>query len=212
MAPRAQRQVEECFCSVNEVRERRRLCQRYGYKLIGNDLLILRSPKRDSVATICAGTKVFGIRYAVASSRFPYLLPRFGAPVGDGWRTKVFCSPEELGVHIEETEVGIRAALFCHVGECGDRNVHAARIRDPWIRYNLYENVSRYIKGSALVHSLNGDAFTNIAYSPAVDSGEFHSCRVTLVNHLVDEVGITAVSSNELASVCDLIDGIVARS
>lgn len=178
------------------------LCTRYGYKLIGNDLLIVRYEHSRDVALACAGTKIFGIRYAVARSRFPRLLPLFGTTVLDGWREKVFCLPDELGLQIEENEVPIDAAFFCHLGDCGGRGLYSNRIADSWIRFNLYENLSRYIKGSALVHSLNGPQFTNIAYTPPVDCKQFHSFRVSLLNHLVDTVKLTAVGSPDLGDIC----------
>ena len=75
-----------------------------------------------------------------------------------------------------------------------------------WIKVNLYENFSRYIRGSSLIPFLGGIGGNSIGYIPPLDQLKFHKQRVMLINYLVNDIGITHISGGNLQELCDFID------
>ncbi|PZG15158.1 hypothetical protein C1I95_20170 [Micromonospora craterilacus] len=122
-----------------------RLCRAYGFRLIGNDLVVVGGP--DRLQTL-AGTKNVRLRHASIVRSMPELTTLFPARVDDSWRTKVDVSPDRLGISTNEGRSDIRAVAFVHlnaeyrslIDDQGDTLVH---------RLNLYENALRYIRAAS---------------------------------------------------------------
>lgn len=159
------------------------LCRQFGFKIIGNDLIILGLDPLGG-AKIFEGTKVIGLRKAVAMNNFPELLNYFSKDNGDAWTTKAFLSPQELGIETEDNAMPIGYAGFVHIDSLGKQKLRVKREEGPWIRVNLYENFSRYIRGTCLPF-IAGEGFDYLGYLPSFDSETAHQNRVDLINNLL---------------------------
>ncbi|MDD2732080.1 MAG: hypothetical protein PHI53_02695 [Candidatus Pacebacteria bacterium] len=180
------------------------LCRDYGYKLIANDIALIGFNKQRGKSFIVDGTKIFGLRHTAAEKNHPDLLKLFPKTIKDSWTTKLFISPYEINVQIENKKVVVSSVFFCHL-DSGIRKIFLDRMSGSWIKINLYENFSRYIRGSALIPFLDGKNYSNIGYIPNLDTIEFHQKRINLINYLVNKLGITYISGSDIHKICDII-------
>ncbi len=182
------------------------LCKDYGYKLIANDIAVIGFDKKLNHAYVRDGTKIFGLRHAVAKMHHPDLLKFFPKDVVDSWTTKSFILPREIGVQVENKKISISKIFFCHLYANRNKRFFSKKMTGSWIKVNLYENFSRYVRGSSIIPFLDGSGGSNIGFIPPLDKNNFHKQRVKFINYLVDDLGITYVSSGNLHEICEFIN------
>ena len=188
------------------------LCINYGYKLIANDLGLLHFDKKLGCVFINNGTKIFGLRNTIAKMHHPDLLRFFIKDITDSWTTKSFILPDQIDVFVENNKTTIYKVFFCHLYADRNEKIFFNRMFGSWIRINLYENFSRYIRGSSLIPFLDGMDGNSIGYIPSLDQLKFHKQRVEFINYLVNDLGITYISSGNLQQVCNFIDKQLVRN
>lgn len=182
------------------------LCRKYGYKVIANDLALLSFDKKRNHIFINDGTKIFGLRHTAAKMHHPDLLRFFPEKIKDSWTTKSFILPQEINVFVENKKTIINKVFFCHLHANKEEKFFEGKMLGSWIKVNLYENLSRYIRGSSLIPFLGGIGDNSIGYIPPLDQLKFHQQRVTLINYLVNDLGIIHISGGNLQEMCDFID------
>ncbi len=182
------------------------LCRKYGYRVIANDLALLGFDKKHNLIFINDGTKIFGLRHTAAKMHHPDLLKFFPKKIKDSWTTKSFILPQQIGVSIDDKKTKVDKVFFCHLHANKKEHFFDEKMSGSWIKVNLYENFSRYIRGSSLIPFLGGIGGNSIGYIPPLDQLNFHKQRVRLINYLVNDIGITHISGGNLQELCDFID------
>lgn len=176
----------------------------YGYKLIANDLAMVGYNPENRKGIIYDGTKIFGLRLSAIRGRFPELLYLFPDQSQRSWTTKAFVSPQEIGIEIENEPQPLKKAFMVYVDSTKTDSLSVYRMDDLWIRNYLYENLSRYLRATAIVpFGANSSDFLD--YLPSLDTPQFHQNRLQLIRHLVNDVEIWNVSSGNLEEIRDFI-------
>lgn len=180
------------------------LGRNYGYKLLANDLAIVGYNKETQSATIYDGTKIFGLRLSAVRGRFPELLYLFPDQTQLSWVTKANVRPKEIGIEIENNPRPLKRAFMVHLDSTKTDRLSVYKMEDLWIRNYLYENFSRYIRGTAIV-AFGGKSGDFLDYMPSLDTKEFHENRLLLIRHLLHDIEIWNVSSGSLDEICETI-------
>lgn len=179
------------------------LCRNYRHKIVGNDLTLLKF--NGKFITIQGGTKIFGLRHFAAKINHPDLLKYFPQRVKDSWSTKVFLHPEALDVESEKRRPRVSKVFFLHLDSTGKEPIHYENMSGQWIKIFLHENLSRYIRGSALTLFLDKKHLKHIGFLPSLDEPKLHKRRTALINYLVDTLKIKFISGSNVDKLSELI-------
>jgi len=180
------------------------LGRNYGYKLLANDLAIVGYTKETQSATIYDGTKIFGLRLSAVRGRFPELLYLFTDQTQRSWVTKATVCSKEIGIEIENNPRPLKKVFMVHLDSTKTDKLSICKMDDLWVRNYLYENFSRYVRGTAIMAfgKKSGDF---LDYMPSLDTKEFHANRLSLIRHLIRDIEIWNISSGNLDEICDAI-------
>lgn len=175
------------------------LCRNHRARLIGND--VVKVGLVDGSVQACAGSKYFFLRQESIKRNIPDLLSLFPQSEKDPWTHKIYCSPERLGVPTCEGETLITKSYLVHVDETmGELYTASADKMDT--RLYLNENMSRYIRGTAIALFGQGSQF--MGYVPSFDSSDFFNTRVGLTEALISNTKMVYLSGN-LHDTCQYI-------
>jgi len=175
------------------------LCRNHRARLIGND--IVKMGLITGSVQAFAGSKYFFLRQESIKRNIPDLLSLFPQSEKDPWTHKIYCSPEQLGVLTCEEQTPITKSYLVHVDETmGELYTTSADKMDT--RLYLNENMSRYIRGTAI--ALFGQGSQPIGYVPSFDSSDFFNMRVGLTEALISNTKMMYLSGN-LHDTCQLI-------
>lgn len=167
------------------------LCQNHGAKLIGND--IVKVGLVDGKIFACAGSKYFFLRQESIKRNLPELLSLFPQSGKDSWTHKIYCLPERLGISTCQEYTLISKSYLVHVDETmQDQYSESADKMDT--RLYLHENMSRYIRGTAVALFGNGSRF--LGYIPSFDSPDFFEMRAGLMEKIISETNMVYVAGN----------------
>lgn len=175
------------------------LCRNHRARLIGND--IVKVGLVGGSVQACAGSKYFFLRQESIKRNIPDLLSLFPQSERDSWTHKIYCSPEQLGVPTCEGETPITKSYLVHVDETMDK-LYTASADKMDTRLYLNENMSRYIRGTAI--ALFGQGLRFMGYVPSFDSSDFFNMRVGLTEVLISGTKMVYLSGN-LHDTCQLI-------
>ncbi len=167
------------------------LCRNHRARLIGNDVVKVGLVS-GSVQAI-AGSKYFFLRQESIKRNIPDLLSLFPQSEKDPWTHKIYCSPERLSVPTCEEETLITKSYLVHVDETmGELYTTSADKMDT--RLYLNENMSRYIRGTAI--ALFGQDSRFVGYVPSFDSSDLFNMRVGLTEALISDTKMVYLSGN----------------
>jgi hypothetical protein len=175
------------------------LCRNHRARLIGNDIVKV-GLVGTSVQT-CAGSKYFFLRQESIKRNVPDLLSLFPQSEKDPWTHKIYCSPEQLSVSMCTGQVPITKSYLVHVDETMDE-LYTTSADKMDTRLYLNENMSRYIRGTAIALFGQGSQF--MGYVPSFDSLDFFNMRVELIETLISNTKIAYLSGN-LHDTCQYI-------
>lgn len=178
------------------------LSRRYNAKLISNDLSIITHPE-NNVVSIIEGSKRIRLRLGSVRNHFPELLNFFPNLDGSTWETKVLVSAERLGINIRSQRVDLREAFLLHLSNDPQESLKIKRASGLQVYFELYENLSRIIRGSGV--SIFGSDGTILGFIPSLETRETHQNKVNLLNHLVNDQGIWSISGGSLEKMTDAI-------
>lgn len=175
------------------------LCRNHRARLVGNDIVKVGMSGNSVLA--CAGSKYFFLRQESIKRNIPDLLSLFPQSEKDPWTHKIYCSPDRLGVATCDGQVPITKSYMVHVDETMNE-LYIASADKMDTRLYLNENMSRYIRGTAI--ALFGQSSQFMGYIPPFDSLDFFNMRVGLTEALISNTMMVSLSGN-LHDTCQLI-------
>jgi hypothetical protein len=122
---------------------------------------------------------------------------------GSPWETKLTMDPLALGLKQADSPRQLKAAFAVHLDSNGNFPLSEYRENGISIRYKLYEDMSRIIRGNAI--SLFGADNRILGYTPSLDSPEIHKRRVEAIEYLVEDLGVWYISGGNLKEICQAI-------
>lgn len=180
-----------------------KLCRKFGFKLIANDLALVGFYEGDGY--ILNGTKILGVRLIAARVNFPDIESMFENSDMESWNQKKFLQPEDLGIESESCPQKLKSVVMVHLDFTRIDKFCRRRLNGSWMRVNLYENFSRYIRGTCLP-LIGGEKFDYLGYLPSFDDSLLHFKRVEFINYLLDGMGVLSVSGGDLNELCKELD------
>lgn len=179
------------------------LGNRYNCEVISNDLTIVaHNPNTRSMALI-DGTKEIPLRLASVKARLPHLVDLFPDNGQSPWETKVVVSPEMIGMKSATGPRTLESAFAIHLDVHESDSLLIHKTEGIAIRYTLYEDMSRIIRGNAI--SLFGVNNNILGYTPSLDNLDLHQKRVAAIECLLNEIGVWSVSGGNLNQICEAI-------
>lgn len=182
----------------------------YGYKLIANDLAIIGYDDENEQLALHNGTKIFGLRLSAIRGRFPELLHLFPDQTQRSWITKAFVYPDKVGIATEMHPKSLTRAFMVHLDNTKTDKLSAQEMNDLWVRNYLYENFSRYIRGTAIV-AFGESNLDFLDYMPSLDDRGCHENRLKIIRFLIEKIKILNVSSGSLEEIRDFIHTSVSQ-
>lgn len=179
------------------------LAKKYPTRLIANDLTILSHIPSEEKVLLEEGSKRIRLRLRSVISRFPHLIPQFPDIKGSTWTTKVLVTPDQLGVEIESKPTMLSRAFLIHLSNIEDEDIIVKRASGIVPYFELYENLSRIIRGSAV--SIFGSKDSILGFIPSLETEHTHNNKVALLDYLVKERGIWDISGGNLDQMCETI-------
>lgn len=167
------------------------LCQKHGAKLIGNDLIRIKSS--NNKLTVNGGSKYFYLRYESIKRNIPELAILFSKKKEDGWIDKVFKEPHELDIVVKNTPTVIYHSYLIHIDETKNK-LYVNDIQKLSTQLYLNENLSRYIRGTSIALFTNKLDFWD--YVPSLDSPDLFKMRVSIIKQIINPLKIKYISGN----------------
>lgn len=178
------------------------LSRRYNAELLANDLSVVAHSTGDLVQII-EGSKRVRLRLGSVKTHFPELIGFFPDLGGSPWETKVLIPPQELGIQLRSGSVDLREAFLVHLSPDPQESFEIKRMSGLPAFFELYENLSRIIRGSAV--SIFGSDGNILGFIPSLETKETHQNKVALLNHLINDRGIWSISGSNLEEITDVI-------
>lgn len=126
------------------------LCQMYGAKLIGNDLVILGCDKEKELY-LNGGTTNITMRKGIAASLFPELTSDILAPTLSGGKTdyeeKVSFYAKNAGIQTNTSKVPLKLVIRVNVHPSASANLIKGDFPKEIEALRLHENMARHIRG-----------------------------------------------------------------
>ncbi|MEO6508547.1 MAG: hypothetical protein ABIO02_01210 [Patescibacteria group bacterium] len=188
-----------------------KLAYDHGFSVASNDLTVLGYDASSQQAHIMDGTTKIRLRLASVQRNFPQLTNCFNPGSSESvWDQKVVVKPEDIGLRRLHTAVPLATAFSIYLDSDPSRNLNIERADDIHIRYKLYEDMSRIIRGSAI------SLFTNhsriLGYLPSLDNEEIHNSRINFIEGLINNVGIWKISGGNIDELAQEINRIFEGS
>jgi hypothetical protein len=157
-------------------------CRDFGGKLIGNDLTIVESPDNGGIH-VSHGTKVLHLRRESVRRGLADLLKMFPSETDDAWLQKIALSPDMLGIQTRDHPVDVKISALVHVDEAQEKLFVRDESKNLVSRLTIYENFSRYIRGSC-VPGLDKDK--QFMYClPSLDNSSMFEKRTKLIERVL---------------------------
>lgn len=179
------------------------LAQKYPTKLIANDLTILSHNPEQKQILLEEGSKRIRLRLRSVLSRFPNLLPQFPDTEGSAWTTKVLVNPKQLEINLEDQVAILSRAFIIHLSNIEDEDIIVKRSEGIVPYFELYENLSRIIRGSGV--SIFGNKENILGYIPSLETEQTHDNKISLLNYLIKDQGIWSIAGGNLDKMCETI-------
>ncbi len=167
------------------------LCRNHQARLIGND--IVKVGLFGGKILACTGSKYFFLRQESIKRNIPDLLSLFPRSEKDPWTHKIYCLPNALGINTGNDFVPITRSYLVHVDETMEE-IYAKSADSMDTRLYLSENMSRYIRGTAIALFSKQSRF--MGYVPSYDTPDFFDMRVGLAEALISTTKIMYVAGN----------------
>lgn len=185
-----------------------KLCQICSCEVVSNNLTLVRYNSGDKHLYLEDGTKEIRPRFAAAND-FPELKRRFSQTDELTWETKVSITPEEIGARRAEGPKKLTKIFETHYDIRGQDGFVARREDGLDVRYRLYENMSRVLRGTAISVFDKDNRF--LGYMPSLDTPDLHSRRVQCIEAMVNEVGVISISGGNLLELAEAVHSITVN-
>lgn len=185
------------------------LCQKYPSTVISNDLTVVRHDPQSRKMFLIDGTKEIRLRLASVEKNFPNLRYLFPGNNASAWESKVVVSPEGIGLKSESGTPEIHSVFEVYLDSKGTDDLSIKQEKEIPIRYKLYEDMSRIVRGSAISVFDGKQKF--LGYMPSLDSDKIHDNRVSCIEEMVDNIGVISVSGGNIEEVTEAIYKLASR-
>ena len=179
------------------------LGSRYGCEVVSNDLTIVGHNPEVGEMILVDGTKEIRLRLASVKTKFPGLVDLFPKSNQSPWKTKIAVAPEAIGIRSAVEPKKLSATFLIHLDSQEDYPLLAHKTEGIDIRYILYEDMSRIVRGNAI--SLFGADDKILGYIPSLDNLDLHQKRVAAIECLLSEIGVWNISGGNLGQICQTI-------
>jgi|GEM_PF-6561697 len=159
-------------------------CRDFGAKLVGNDLTIVEGPENGGIY-VSHGTKVLHLRRESVRRGLADLLSLFPAETNDAWLQKLALKPEILGIQTRDHSVEVKLSALVHVDEAQEKLFVRDESKNLVSRLVIYENFSRYIRGSC-VPGLDKDKHFMYCL-PSLDNPVLFEKRTRLIERVLNQ-------------------------
>ena len=184
------------------------LCQKYGASVVSNDLTVVRHDFGSKRISLVEGTKEIRLRLASVEQNFPSLKKYFASRDSSAWESKIVVHPEDIGLTSEQGQPQITSIFEVHLDSKGTDGLLVRQEEQVPIRYRLYEDMARIVRGSAI--SVFDSRHQFLGYMPSLDSENIHAKRVACIEEMVDGVGVVSVSGGNIEEITEAIFSIVS--
>lgn len=178
------------------------LCRKYGYSLIGNDLVLIGFKR--NLGYLYGGTKIFRIR-GTTIKNYNKDLRRFlkSNEYSDEWTQIAIIKPEEIQVITEKFTAPIQAIFYVHLYP-PNHNLIVKEVNQLFSRIYLYQIFSEYIRGSVIIPLIGKDLhFSN--YLPSLDNEDAFKKRIKFINWIINNKNYKYIAGS-LTDICIFID------
>ncbi len=159
-------------------------CRDFGAQLIGNDLTIVEVDKEGKML-VSHGTKVLHLRRESVRRGLTDLLTLFPPDTDDAWLQKIAIRPDKVGIAARSEPTEVKVCTLVHVDEAQEKIFVRDESKNLVSRLIIYENFSRYIRGSC-VPGL--DMNRNFMYClPSLDNPELFDRRTQLIERILQK-------------------------
>ena len=167
-----------------------RSCVEDGYKLVGNDQVII-APCEDGSLSATDGSKYLAVRHSAASADL-WLGKHIDASWDEGephWDSKKEFTPQQLGIQVHAGQGKISSVFKL----CIDRTqtldiIEPKPASDIGSMLFFVEKFSRHIRGTAT--PILTDRGTLLGQSPNMDSAKSEANRIALIRGLFLDIGV----------------------
>lgn len=177
------------------------LCRNHRARLIGNDVVKVGIARGSGSITALSGSKYFFLRQESIKRNIPNLLSLFPQSEKDPWTHKIYCLPDMLGIAVCIDKPSIARSYLVHVDETMEE-LYTTSADKTDTRLYLNENMSRYIRGTAIALFADNSRF--MGYVPSFDTSDFFNMRVELTENLISQSKMRYLSGN-LQDTCQYI-------
>lgn len=175
-----------------------------GYKVVGNDLVLLQN----SPPMLIAGSHAIDIRDCVRS-KFDKLYHIEGddnrATGTYERKTRVF--PKNIGVAVEENPVPLSMIIRVNLHNSNTQLTYFRELPVLTEILRLNENLSRYIKGVTTPLQIKNAQIDG--YFPSLDTRELCEMRNTMINRLINEIPFYYIYANNPSEIARFIETLV---
>jgi len=179
------------------------LCQKYDCEVISNDLTFVKHNPVSRDLYLIEGTKEIRLRLASIEANFPQLKYLFSGQPRSSWETKTIVMPNDIGLKTADSPRKLDSIFEIHLDNKGKDDLVVRREDGIVVRFRLYEDMSRIVRGSAI--SVFGENNQILGYIPSLDSYELHRKRVDSIEAMMSETGIISVSGGNLSQITEAI-------
>lgn len=184
-------------------------CQIDSCEVVSNNLSLISHTPETHQINLDDGTKEIRPRLA-AINDFPELKDKLNARLGSmSWETQVGISPEEIGAAVADGPRPLRHVFEIHYDIRGQDGLIIKKESGLDVRYRLYDNLSRIIRGTAI--SVFGEDDHFLGYMPSLDTPELHERRVQTIETMVNNIGVTSISGGNLSELAEVVYATLAK-
>jgi len=177
------------------------LCRKYKYSLIGNDLVL--TGLQENVGYLYGGTKIFRVRATTIKDYNKDLGDFFKSGGSDEWTQITIIEPDKIQVSTERSVVPIHAIYYVHLYPPAHDFI-AKKVDRLFSRVYLYQILSEYIRGSAIIPLIGKDLrFSD--YTPSLDTKSTFEKRIAFINWIINNKNYKYIAGN-LTDICTFID------
>ncbi|MBI5071685.1 hypothetical protein HZB93_02195 [Candidatus Falkowbacteria bacterium] len=177
------------------------LCRKYGYSLIGSDLVL--AGIQGNAGYLYGGTKIFRVRATTIKDYNKDLKSFFGASSIDEWMRIAVIEHDKINVLTEKSPVPIYGIYYVHLYP-PNYDFIVRKVDKLFSRIYLYQILSEYIRGSAIIPLIGRDLrFSD--YIPPLDNKSAFEKRVKFINWITNNKNCKYVAG-ALADICAFID------
>lgn len=180
------------------------LGKKYGGEVVSNDLTVVSYDPDVQNMFLVDGTKEIRLRLASIKAKFPNLTKLFPNEGNlSPWDDKVAVYPEDVGMETNREPKPVKSAFLVHLDSNGTEDLVVYQENGISVRYTLYEDMSRIIRGSAI--SLFGRQSNILGYIPSLDNPQLHQGRVEAIEFILKKIGLWNISGGDIDQVCETI-------